>query len=57
MPITILAYGVHLALFPHTNAMVLTVHINRWDITKILIDNGGQAEIFFLSAFEKMSYN
>jgi hypothetical protein len=57
MPITILAYGVHLALFPHTDAMVLTVHINRWDITKILIDNGGQAEIFFLSAFEKMSYN
>jgi hypothetical protein len=37
--------------------MVLTVHIDRWDISKILIDNGSQAEILFLSTFEKMGYN
>jgi hypothetical protein len=37
--------------------MVLTVHIDRWDISKILINNGSQAEILFLSTFEKMGYN
>jgi hypothetical protein len=37
--------------------MVVTVHIDRWDVTKILIDNGSQTEILFLSAFEKMGYD
>jgi hypothetical protein len=37
--------------------MVLTVHIDRWDISRILVDNGSQVEIFFLSAFEKMGYD
>jgi hypothetical protein len=37
--------------------MVLTVHIDRWDISRILIDNGSQAEILFLLAFKKMGYD
>jgi hypothetical protein len=37
--------------------MVLTVHINRWDVSKILVDNGTLAEIFFLFTFEKMGYD
>jgi hypothetical protein len=37
--------------------MILTVHIDRWDVTKILIDNGCQAEILFLSAFKNMGYD
>jgi hypothetical protein len=37
--------------------MVLTVHIDRWDVSKILIDNGSQAKILFLSTFEKMGYD
>jgi hypothetical protein len=37
--------------------MVLTVHINRWDVSKILVNNGSQAEILFLSIFKKMSYD
>jgi hypothetical protein len=36
--------------------MVITIHIDRWDITRILIDNGSQAEILFLSAIEKIVY-
>jgi hypothetical protein len=36
--------------------MVLTVHIDRWDVTKFLIDNDSQVEILFLSAFENMGY-
>jgi hypothetical protein len=37
--------------------MVVTVHIDRWDITRILIDNGSQAKILLLLAFEKMGYD
>jgi hypothetical protein len=37
--------------------MVLTVHIDRWDVPKILVDNGSQAEILFLSIFKKMGYD
>jgi hypothetical protein len=36
--------------------MVVTVHIDRWDVTRILIDNGSQAEILFLAAFDKMGF-
>jgi hypothetical protein len=57
MPITFSVEDINLALFPHTNALVVTVYIDRWDITRILIDNGSQAEILFLSVFEKMGYN
>jgi hypothetical protein len=37
--------------------MVLTVHIDRWDVPKILVDNDSQAEILFLSTFKKMGYD
>jgi hypothetical protein len=53
MRITFSAQDVNLASFPHTDTMIVTVHINRWDVTKILIDNGSQAEILFLTAIEK----
>jgi hypothetical protein len=39
---------VNLAMFSHTNAMILTVHTDRWDVTKILVDNSSQAKILFL---------
>jgi hypothetical protein len=57
MPITFSAQDVNLASFSHTDIIVVTIHIDRWDITKILIDIGSQAEILFLIAFEKMGYN
>jgi hypothetical protein len=34
--------------------MVLMVHIGRWDVSRILVDNGSQAEILFLTAFKKI---
>jgi hypothetical protein len=37
--------------------MVVTVHIDRWDVTKILIDNDNQAKILFLATFDKMSFD
>jgi hypothetical protein len=57
MPITFSAQDVNLASFPHTDGMVVTIHIDRWDVTKIIIDNGSQVEILFLTALEKMGYD
>jgi hypothetical protein len=37
--------------------MVITVHIDRWDVIKIPMDNGSQDEILFLTAFEKMGFD
>jgi hypothetical protein len=37
--------------------MVITAHIDRWDVTKLLVTNGSQAEILFLSIFDQMGYD
>jgi hypothetical protein len=37
--------------------MVITIHIDQWDVSKIFVNNGSQAEILFLSTFEKMGYD
>jgi hypothetical protein len=57
MPITFSSQDVKLALFLHTDVMVITVHIDRWDVTKILINNGSQAKILFLTSFDKMGFD
>jgi hypothetical protein len=48
IPITFSAQDVDLTSFPHNDAMVVTAHIDQWDVAKILVDNGSQAEILFL---------
>jgi hypothetical protein len=57
MPITFSSQDINLTSFPHTDAVVTTVHIDIWDVTKILIDNGSQAEIFFLATLDKMGFD
>jgi hypothetical protein len=57
MPITFSSQDVNLASFPHTDVMVVTVHIDKWDVTKILIDNSSLAKILFLAAFDKMGFD
>jgi hypothetical protein len=37
--------------------ITFSTHIDRWDVSKILVNNGSQAEILFLSTFEKMGYD
>jgi hypothetical protein len=37
--------------------MVITAHIDKWDVTRVLIDNGSQAEMLFLSAFNQMRFS
>jgi hypothetical protein len=57
MPITFSSQDINLTSFPHTDAMVVIVHIDRWDVTKILIDNGSQAKILFLETFNKIGFD
>jgi hypothetical protein len=54
IPIIFSTKDVNLASFPHTNDMVILVHIAKWNVSRILVDNGSKAEILFLSTFEKM---
>jgi hypothetical protein len=48
---------INLISFLHTVAMVITTHINKWDVTRVLIDNGSQAKILFLLAFNQMGFD
>jgi hypothetical protein len=60
MPHTLIIFtevDIKLISFPHTNAMVMTAHIDKWDVTRVLVDNGSQAEILLLLAFDQMGFN
>jgi hypothetical protein len=57
MPITFSSQDINLTSFPHIDAMVITIHIDRWDLTKILVDNGSRAKILFLATFDKMGFD
>jgi hypothetical protein len=37
--------------------MVTTAHIDKWDVTRVLVDNGSQTEILFLSALDQMGFD
>jgi hypothetical protein len=55
--ITFTKADIKLVSFPHTYVMVITTHIDKWDVTRILVNNGSQAEIVFLSTFEQMGFD
>jgi hypothetical protein len=57
MPITFTVADIKLVSFPHTDAMVITAYIDKWDVTIVLVDNDSQAEILFLSAFDQTGYD
>jgi hypothetical protein len=43
--------------FPYTNATVTTAHTDKWNVTRVLVDNESQEELLFLSTFEQMGLN
>jgi hypothetical protein len=57
IPLTINVADIKLVSFPHTDGMVIPAHIDKSDVTRVLVDNGCQAEILFLSAFDQMGYD
>jgi hypothetical protein len=54
IPITFTTPDIKLDSFPHTYSMVLTVHMNKWDIIRVLVNNNNQDKILFLSTFDQM---
>jgi hypothetical protein len=34
--------------------MVITAHNDKWNVTRVLVDNRSQAKILFLTTFEQM---
>jgi hypothetical protein len=41
----------------HIDIMVIMAHIDKWNVMSVLVDNGSQAEILFLSTFEEMGFS
>jgi hypothetical protein len=54
VPLTFDARDVDLRSAPHANAMVINCRVASWDLHKVLVDNGSQADIIFLHAFDRM---
>jgi hypothetical protein len=54
VPLTFDARDVDLRSAPHIDAMVINCGVVGWDLNKVLVDNGSQADIIFLHAFDRM---
>ena len=48
------ARDVDLRSAPRCDAMVINCSVAGWDLHKVLVDNGSQADIIFLHAFDRM---
>jgi hypothetical protein len=55
--ITFTEANIKLTSFPHTDAIVITAHIDKWNVMRVLVDNGNLVEILFFSTFEQMGFN
>jgi hypothetical protein len=51
------ARDVNLCSAPHADTLVINCNVAGWDLHKVLIDNGSQADIIFLHAFDRMGMN
>jgi hypothetical protein len=55
--ITFTEADIKLTSFPHIDAMVITTHIDKWNVMRVLLDNGSQVENLFLCTFEQVGLN
>jgi hypothetical protein len=54
IPVTFNARDIDLCSAPHADAMVVNYQVAGWDLHKVLVYNGSQADIIFLHAFDRM---
>jgi hypothetical protein len=54
LPLTFDARDVDLRSAPHADALVINCSVAGWDLHKVLVDNGSQADIIFLHTFDRM---
>jgi hypothetical protein len=54
IPLTLDVRDVDLHSAPHADAMVINYRAVGWDLHKVLVDMGSQADIIFLHVFDRM---
>jgi hypothetical protein len=54
VPLTFDARDVDLRNAPHIDVVVINCSVAGWDLHKVLVDNGSQADIIFLHGFDRM---
>jgi hypothetical protein len=54
VPLTFDARDVDLRNAPHLDAMVINFSVAGWDLHEVLVENGSQADVIFLHAFDRM---
>jgi hypothetical protein len=54
VPLTFDSRDVDLRSTPHVDTMIINCSVAGWDLHKVLVDNGSQADIIFLHAFNRM---
>jgi hypothetical protein len=54
VPLTFNARDVDLHSAPHVDAMGINCSVAGWDLHKVVVDNGSQADIIFMHAFDRM---
>jgi hypothetical protein len=54
VPLTFDARYVDLRSAAHVDAIVINYSVAGWDLHKVLVDNGSQANIIFLHAFDRI---
>jgi hypothetical protein len=54
VPLTFDARDIDLRSAPHIDAMVINCSVAGWDLHKVLVNNGSQADIIFLHAFDRL---
>jgi hypothetical protein len=57
VPITFDARDVDVRSAPHADDMVINCRVAGWDLHKVLVGNGSQADIILLHAFDRMGIN
>jgi hypothetical protein len=57
LQITFTEADIKLTSFLHIDTMVITAHINKWNVMRVLVDNESQAKILILFTFEQMGLN
>jgi hypothetical protein len=54
IPLTFEARDINLYSAPHADVMVINCRVAGWDLHKVLVDNGSQADIILLHAFDRI---
>jgi hypothetical protein len=53
VPLTFNARDIDFHSVPHADTLVISCNVAGWELHKVLVDNGSQANIIFMHAFDR----